>query len=516
MEVPNGLGTVGDLKQRFKNAWGRKEEWRSLYQDAYYYAAPQRDTFNTYSPGQNKNKHVFDDTAVNGVQTFSSRMQAGLTPVNQKWVKFEAGSAIKDPEERAKINQRLENEVEAPFFEELERSNFDVQSTETYADLAIGMGGLSVDEGFDVYQPLLNFSSIPLSDFAIEVDSYGRVNGYWRKWKMNPRNVTSTWPRADIPAALNSQIESSKNNTSCKDVEICDGTIYNSKTKRYHQVVIWESSLLFTQEYEELPAVFPRWSVVPGEDYGRGPVIQVLPSIRVANKMAEFELRSAALSTIGMWTGVSDGIFNPFTAQFQPGSVIPVSSNSNQNPTLRPLDVGGAPQFAQLAYERIQNTINRALFAEPLGSLNDPVRTATENILRNQADLRRAGSAFSRQYPEFIYPLVKRVLSILVKRGRVPEIEVDGKLVQLRFVSPVAKALEMERAQNMMGYVQALQAIYGPEMGLMMVEAHKMPMQLGEAYGVDKDILKSETMIQQEMQQAAQAAAAQMQGEQIE
>jgi len=512
MEVPNGLGTVGDLKSRCKNAWGRKELWRSLYQDAYRFAMPQRDTFTAYSPGQHKNRHVFDDTAVNGVQTFASRMQAGLTPVGQHWVKFEAGTAIKDPEERAKINKRLENEVEDVFFEELERSNFDVQSTECYTDLSVGMGGLSVDESFDVYQPLLNFSAMPLPDFAIETDSYGRVNGYWRKWKMNPRNVKSTWARAEIPQSLQSLIDADKNNSANKDAEFLDGTIYNEKDKKFHHVVIWETSLIFTQSYDELPAVFPRWSVVPGEDYGRGPVVQVLPSIRVANKMAEFELRSAALSVTGMWTGVSDGIFNPYTAKFQPGSVIPVSSNSNQNPTLRPLDIGGAPQFAQLAYERIQNNINRALFAEPLGSLEDPVRTATENILRNQADLRRAGSAFSRQYPEFIYPLVQRVLSILVKRGRIPEIQVDGKMVQLRFVSPVAKALEMERAQNMMGYIQALQGIYGPEAGLAMVEAHKVPSQLGEAYGVDKDILKSANAIQNEMKQAAEAAAQMQQG----
>jgi len=509
MESIQGLGSVIDLLARYNNAKGRKEQWRSLYQDAFRYASPQRDTFTNYSPGQHKNKHVFDDTAVSGVQTFASRLQSGLTPVGQHWVKFEAGTMIKDENQRQAINERLENEVEDVFFEELEKSNFDVQATEMYMDLAIGTGGMSVDEGDGVDSPILNFSAMPLPDFCVEVGAYGVINGFWRSWKMNPRNIKATWPRAEIPHALQVIIDGGSKNTSQKDIELIDGTIYNLDDKKFHQVVIWEKSIIFTQSYTLLPAVFPRWSVTAGEDYGRGPVIQVLPSIRVLNKMAEFELRSAALAVAGIWTGVSDGSFNPYVAQFVPGSIIPVSSNSTQNPTLRPLEIGGAPQFEQLIYERTKNTVNQALFADPLGSIDDPVRTATENILRNQADLRRAGSAFSRQYPEYIYPLVQRVLDILKRRGRIPDITVDGKMVQMRFVSPIAKSLELERAQNTMAYVQALQGIYGPEGAMAMVNSERIPSHLGEAYGVDKDLLKSPDEIKEmgkQMQQAQQQA----------
>ena len=517
MEAPAGLGTVGDLKSRYNSCQGRKEMWRSLYQDAFRFASPQRDTFTQYSPGQHKNRHVFDDTAVSGLQTFASRMQAGLTPVNQHWIKFEAGSEIKDDEQRAEVNKLLENEVEDPFFEEIERSNFDVQSTEMYMDLGIGMGGLMIDEGDGVTSPLLNFSAIPLPDFCVEVGAYGEINGFWRKWKMNPRNVESTWPRAEISSQMRQVIDSSSKDTSNKDIEILDGTIFNQKDKRFHQVVIWEKELIFTQAYDELPAVFPRWQVVAGEDYGRGPVIQVLPTIRVVNKMAEFELRAAAIAVTGIWTGVSDQVFNPYTATFQPGSIIPVASNATANPTLRPLELGGAPQFEQLVYEKQKNVINAALFADPLGSLEDPVRTATENILRNQADLRRAGSAFSRQYPEYIYPLVRRIISILKRRGRIPADlpEVDGKLIQIRYVSPIAKAMDVEKAQSFMSYYASLQGIYGPEMAMAMVESSKIPTHLGEAYGIDKDLLKSSDKIQQEMAKAADMAAQAAQKEQM-
>ncbi len=507
MEIPKGLGSIVELKSRYNNCKGRKEEWRTVYQDAFRYASPQRDTFTKYSPGQQKNIQVFDSTAVEGVQTFASRMQSGLTPVGQHWVKFEAGTAIQDDEQRAEINKRLENEVEAVFFEELEKSNFDLEATQMYMDLAIGMGGMTVDEGDGVFNPLLNFSAMPLPDFCVEVGPYGIINGFWRCWEMNPRNVKETWPQADIPQGLQRIIESSSKDTANKNVKVIDGTVFQPETRKFHQVVIWESELIFTQEYEELLAVFPRWLVVAGEDYGRGPVVQVLPTIRTANKMKEFELRAAAMATLGMYTAVSDQTFNPYTATFQPGSIIPVQSNATANPSLRPLDLGGAPQFGQLALEGERNTIRRALFADPLGTLEDPVRSATENILRNQADLRRAGSSFSRQYPEYIRPLVERILSILRKNGRIPDIRVDGKLVQMRFVSPIAKALEMERAQNMIGYIQALQGIFGPEMAMAMFEGHKVPQMLGEAYGVDKDVIKSATAIQTQMKQAARLAA---------
>ncbi len=55
---------------------------------------------------------------------------------------------------------------------------------------------------------------------------------------------------------------------------------------------------------------------VPGEAYGRGPVLLALPTIRTLNKAVELQLKSAAIQMLGIWGYRPGGAFNPDT----PGS----------------------------------------------------------------------------------------------------------------------------------------------------------------------------------------------------
>jgi len=50
--IPNGLGGMDGILRRFNQAKERRELWRSLLQEAYDYAIPQKETFRQYSPGQ--------------------------------------------------------------------------------------------------------------------------------------------------------------------------------------------------------------------------------------------------------------------------------------------------------------------------------------------------------------------------------------------------------------------------------------------------------------------------------
>ena len=59
---------VKQIKKRYKKAETHKEQWRSIYEEAYEYALPMRNLYDGYYegnvPGQNKMKRVFDSTAI--------------------------------------------------------------------------------------------------------------------------------------------------------------------------------------------------------------------------------------------------------------------------------------------------------------------------------------------------------------------------------------------------------------------------------------------------------------------
>lgn len=504
-QLPNGLGTVEGLVKRFEKAKERRELWRSLFQEAYDFALPEKETFRFYSPGQRKNRHIYDSTAPMGVRTFASKLQASLTPPWQQWADMIAGTEI-PKEERDTINQKLE-EVTETFFNYLNHSDFSNQANESNQDLAIGTGALLFEQGDELKgEPLFKFTSIPLAQLYVEEPSGSRIDTFWRQHDIPARNLMSNWPQGDFSGELGETI---KKNPDSK-VKIVNGVVKHED--QYVQVVIEpnKKQLVFVQIFEESPGIIYRWSVVPGEVYGRGPIIECLPDIRTVNKVKEFILKNGALQMTGVYTAVSDGTFNPYTVNINPGSIIPVGSNSNQNPSLRPLENSGRLDVGQIIIEDLQNKINQALFANPLGDLSDPVRSATEQMLRNQEMLRDAGASFGRLKTEMLEPIVKRGLGILKREGRLPDIKLDGKEVTLKMQSPLAKAEAMEDFNNFQIWFAQMSQL-PPEILAMGAKLENIPNWTADKLGLPtSELARTEEEIKAAQEAVLQAAQQQV------
>ena len=120
--MPDGFGGVKGVKARFKSADQRRELVRSNIQELYDYAIPNRETFNYHSPGQRKNRHIYDSTLVIGVQKFVSRIIGSTTPEGMSWFKFEAGSDIPE-DQKEEVNKELDKASEI-FFRYFNQSNY--------------------------------------------------------------------------------------------------------------------------------------------------------------------------------------------------------------------------------------------------------------------------------------------------------------------------------------------------------------------------------------------------------
>ena len=100
------------VNKRYHTAWTRKENWRTLYEQCYQYALPQRNLYDGYweggVPGRVKNLQVFDSTAVHGVQRFANRIQAGLFPPDKDWMVLLPGTEIPD-EAQDEVREGLQN-----------------------------------------------------------------------------------------------------------------------------------------------------------------------------------------------------------------------------------------------------------------------------------------------------------------------------------------------------------------------------------------------------------------------
>jgi len=499
-QLPSDLGGMTAVLKRFSEAKKRRELWRSLLQEAYDFALPQKETFNFHSPGQKKNRHIYDSTAVMGVRTYAARIQSAHTPPWKHWMNFVAGTDTPKAD-RDNLNKQLEEATDI-FFNHLDESDYSNQSTESDQDLAISTGAMFFEEGNELEgEPLFKFTSVPLAQLYLEAGE-GAKNTGWREHEVEARNVPLMWPAGDFGKDLGDKIEK----TPDAKVKIVNGVL--KANGKFHQIVIYEAKkqLIFAQDFTTSPLIIYRTNVIPGEVYGRGPVIDVLADIRTANKVKEYILKNGALQMTGVYTAMSDGTWNPHTVTIAPGSIIPVGSNSNQNPSIKPLENSGRLDVGQIILEDLQANINRALFANPMGEVDDPVKSATEQMLRTQEMLRTSGASFGRLNTEKIKAIVERGVDILSTNGRLPAMKVDGKEVGIQMQSPLAQAEAQEEFQAFQVWWAQMSQL-PPEVVALGAKVENFPNWTAEKLGLPTaDLARSEDEIKAASQQIMQAA----------
>jgi hypothetical protein len=498
--LPDGLGTVKQLLNRVKNARRTWELWRSLYQEAMDFAAPQRSTFHQFSPGQRKNRHIFDSTAVVGLEQFANRVQHSVIPPWRQWMKLEAGSEVPE-EEKKGVAADLE-EATKIFFKNLNHSNFTTELTPSLSDYGIGTGAIMIEEGVFGSEETLKFTNVPLAELYVE-----DLKNVWREQEIEVGKIKENWPEAE----LTQQLEADVKKDPLKKVKILNGMVFNTKDRRYYHLIIHEKEekILFLQDFATQRLIVFRWHVTPGEVFGRGPILQVLADIRTLNKVKQFVLENAAIQMVGLYTGISDGIFNPNTVRVTPGIVIPVGQNGTQNPSLQALPRAGDLGLGNMVIEDLQQNIRKSLFVEPLGDITDPVRSATEIMIRNQEMLKQAGASLGRLKSELIEPLVAACVDILRERGVFPDIVVDGRMVSLKQTSPLAAAEDQEDFQNSQVWfssVMQLGQLLGPEAIMGTVKVEELAGYWASKLGVPEDLIRTKDEIKTMGETAMQAA----------
>jgi len=517
MALPAELKNTANLAKRFKKAKNRRSSnWWSHFRECYEYAAPQREIFDTHSPGEKKNTDLYDDTAVTGLQKFANRMQKAVCPPWQQWSMLVPGEDNVDSKakieygtKRLPIADVLEM-VTDRVFNYIHRSNFASRVYESFIDMGISTGTLTCE--YDKRQDKLIFNSVPLAQLYLNSGPNGEIDDHWREHDIEYGQIKTMWPEAKLSQQIRQKIRNSPD----MNVKVIEGCIYHAPDNLYYYVVMLNEGkdLIYSQdEGETSPFVSFRGMVVPGEAYGRGPIMQVLPSIKTLNMVKEFELTAAALAASGAWTGRDDGTFNPYTVRVAPGVMIPVGSNDRSNPTISALPLNFDVKYSQVIGDELKQEINKALFAEPLGSTEDPTKTATEIQYRYQMHLEDAGAFFARLQVELIEKLMKRVVHVLKREGIIPPLKLDGRELSLKHTSPIAKIMDYEDLQNLQQAI-AETSMLGEETVMLTYDTEKVGEYINEKRGVSPTLYRDEKQraeVKKQMAEAAQAMAAQQQ-----
>lgn len=472
---------VEDIIKRAEVAQRKKDEFESLYRDAYEFALPQRQLYGYWegqAQGAKKMARVFDSTAINSTQRFANRLQSGIFPPQRKWCRLEAGPDI--PEDRRAQALAILDLYNDKMFTVIKQSNFDIAIGEFLLDLAVGTAGMLVLPGDDV-QPI-NFIPVPMFLISYEEGANGQVDKIYRRMRMKAEAVKLQWKDAKFSEVVQQRIDSKPTD----EIELLEATVYDNDRGDwcYHVIDKISKEEIVYRRMNSSPWVISRYSKIAGEIYGRGPLLTALPDIKTLNKTLELVLKNASLAISGVYTAADDGVLNPQTVKLVPGAIIPVARNGGpQGESLKPLARSGDFNVSQIVIQDLRANIKRTLLDESLPPDNMSARSATEVVERMKELAQNLGSAFGRLINETMVPLVARILSVMDERGLIDlPLRVNGLEVKVSPVAPLAMAQNMEEINNVIQFMQIAQTL-GAE-GQLAVKTGDLIDFLGDKLGV--------------------------------
>ena len=237
------------------------------------------------------------------------------------------------------------------------------------------------------------------------------------------------------------------------------------------------------------PYLVFRWNKASGEVYGRGPVFNAMSAIKTCNLTIELILQNAQMSVSGVYTYEDDGVINPDNISLVPGSLIPVAPGSRG---LVPIQAASNFDVAQLVLNDMRANIKKALYMEALGRPEGTPMTATE-VSERMADLsRQIGASFGRLQSELINPLLRRIIRILSKQGRIDIPKVNGREVKIAPRSPLAQAQHLQDVADVTRFNEIIAGTFGPQMINLIVDQNATAKYLAEKMNLPEKLIRDE------------------------
>lgn len=506
--LPEDLEDPLGLIKRRDRAATIKELWRSVLMECYRFAMPLRETFTWQTPGQNKNRLLYDSTLQESCYTAANTTVALLFPGWTRWAELAPGGAIPEDQVTEQIVAGFQKATKT-FFDFLNSSNFSVVIGEVALDLMVGTGGLDFDEG-DNDQPF-KFTSIPLSAIEIEEGPDGTVESSFMLRKPLARNLVRMYTdmkEEDLPEDVRKTIKDKPDS----EIEVIQCRVYHPDTKKYYGIVVLKAAQKIVWRYDyqnSCPTIIARATKVAGETYGRGRVMLALSDARTLDRMQEFVLKQAALQLAPPMTGVSDGVLNPYTAVLAPNVILPVASNDNSNPSLRVLEVGGNFQITEQLLTSMRERVRRTMLGpEPS---EGAVKSASEINIADRNRLWSMNGEFGRIQSELLAKIVTRGVFILQRKGLLPPFKIDGRTVAVKYNSPFSKSQSNEDIMALQRTLEVCMAA-GPQTVQLGLKVEDMPAWVGMKAGIDATLIRSPEERKNLVQNAA-AMAQQMNGQ---
>lgn len=453
---------VEKLNRQYCAAQTHRRNFEIMWQDITDYVMPYRGGFTReHAEGEELMDKIFDPTAGDALEVAASGVYSNSVNPSSRWLHLR----LKDTELMAQdaVKQWLSDSSETA--QSLIDRILAMPMIENFRDwLGYGMAALFINDEDDEYTPFSG-TAYPLRDIYVTLDYKNQINTVFRKFKLTFAQAQEQFGNK-LPAEIVRRYEREDN---YRD-QICflhcvtrrterDVTKKNAENMPWASYYICKDTFTIVEEggFEENPYIIPRFAVVPGETYGRGPMTKALPTVRALNQKVRNQIDASNMA-------IRPPMDVPEDAYITPLRLVPGARNINQDMSGRkatPIAAVGDLNFTLRDIQEDREFIRQMMYNDLLKLPLQDRMTTVEVDSRRQEQLALLAPFLVRLEQEYFTKIVERVMGILFRKELLPplpeEIE-PGTDIEIVYDSPLARAMKFA---NVQAVDQTLQFISG-------------------------------------------------------
>ncbi len=470
---------------------------RTLWQDTSNFVYPYVQITSEFQDGSRRTRDIFDLTPLLDSEDMVANLKHILFPAGQVFFAIKVGNNTTLPDNVQRYISMLTEVAHDRIF----NSNFITELDENLRSL-IHFGPASMFSEWTT-KTGLNYRSSVIGSYQLIENSKKLVDGIIITIKYTPQQAIQEFGDNAGPDVIKANLDPKKVNQRFEYIYIVKPRDFMNPniSERINTNMPWEEQVVNVKEklivlesgYSEFPYHTARWKRPANEKDGRGISTELLPQIKVLNRM------NRDFNEVGnKWANPARETLSSFNGQYR---TFPGANNVvRELPSSRAVDQGlnGNFNITEASLERQTGIIDRAYFKNafnPIDDLTGDRRTTLEIRERIRGTWPKIGNPVSRIWYEQIAPLVERSILLLIRNGVVeqPPAELSGAGFGLDFVGPFALELRSQQSKAFQEWAFIVGELEAQFPGATdNVDSDDAIMRLGRTLGVNTEDMSSE------------------------
>ena len=492
------------IMARFDRLKTGRQNWETHWQEVADYMQPRKaDVTRTRSKGDKRTELVFDSSPIQAVELLAASLHGMLTNPSTPWFSLRYKDQGLDMDDEAKL--WLEGVTET-MYTAFNRSNFQQEIFELYHDLiTFGTAAMFIEED---QGDLLKFSTRHINEIYITENDKGRIDTVYRKFKITLRAAAQ-----QFGDSLSEEARNKVEKDPFDEIDILHAVYPRqdfNPTKKDKENMEFESVYLEYKNGNELsvggfvefPFVVPRYLKASHEIYGRSPAMTALPDVKMLNEMSKTTIKAAQKQVDPPLLVPDDGFLLP--VRTVPGGLNFYRSGTRDR--IEPLNIGANNPLGLNMEEQRRTAIRNVFYVDQLMLQQGPQMTATEVIQRNEEKMRLLGPVLGRLQSELLKPMIDRCFAILLRNNQFAQAPdfLSGQDIEIEYVSPLAKAQKGTELSSITRAIEILGSLANVAPVFDYINFDALVKHVADLVGVPQKVLKLQSQVNAEREQAAQ------------